>query len=146
MAECCCTERKKLRDEEELRRLTNRLSRIEGQIRGLRGMLEKDAYCPDILRQVAAASAALDAFSRELLASHIRSCVVEDIRAGREGTIDELTKKVEELTASLDFGNMDEEGLKGLFGKVLENPKLLLKIPNILKEYGYELTKIKTAD
>lgn len=97
MAECCCTERKKQRGEEELRRLTNRLSRIEGQIRGLRGMLEKDAYCPDILRQVAAAGAALDAFSRELLASHIRSCVVEDIRAGREETVEELIDTLQGL-------------------------------------------------
>lgn len=84
----CC--RTKVRSEEEYKRLTNRLSRIEGQIRGIRGMLDKNAYCPDILAQSAAAAAALNAFSRELLASHIRSCVVEDIRAGREGTVDEL--------------------------------------------------------
>lgn len=97
MAECCCPERTKKRSEEELRRLTNRLSRIEGQIRGLRGMLEKDAYCPDILRQVSAASAALDAFSRELLSSHIRSCVVEDIRGGREETVEELIETLQAL-------------------------------------------------
>jgi len=88
--ECCCCDRRKLRSEEELRSLTNRLNRIEGQIRGVRGMLEKDAYCPDILTQAAAANAALNAFCRELLASHIRSCVAEDIRAGHDETIDEL--------------------------------------------------------
>lgn len=88
--EKCCCDRKKLRSEEELRALFNRLSRIEGQIRGIRGMLERDAYCPDILTQAAAANAALNAFCRELLSSHIRSCVAEDIRAGHDETIDEL--------------------------------------------------------
>ena len=88
--ESCCCERKKLRSPEEQKALFNRLSRIEGQIRGSRGMLEKDAYCPDILTQAAAANAALNAFCRELLASHIRSCVAEDIRAGNDETIDEL--------------------------------------------------------
>ena len=88
--ESCCCERKKLRSPEEQKSLFNRLSRIEGQIRGIRGMLEKDAYCPDILTQAAAANAALNAFCRELLASHIRSCVAEDIRAGNDETIDEL--------------------------------------------------------
>lgn len=86
----CCCHRTKVRTEEEVRSLMNRLSRIEGQIRGIRGMLEKDAYCADILTQAAAANAALNAFGRELLASHIRSCVAEDIRAGRDETIDEL--------------------------------------------------------
>ena len=86
--ECC--HRKKLRTEEEKKRLTNRLNRIEGQIRGIRGMLEKDAYCVDILTQAAAANAALNAFSRELLANHMRSCVARDIRAGRDETIDEF--------------------------------------------------------
>ena len=97
MENCCCGERTKKRSEEELRALTNRLSRIEGQIRGLRGMLEKDAYCPDILAQAAAARAALDAFSRELLASHIQSCVVEDIRAGKEETVEEMLSTLQKL-------------------------------------------------
>lgn len=86
----CCCERKKKRGEEEYRRLTNRLSRIEGQIRGIRGMLEKNAYCADILTQSAAVNAAMNAFGRELLAAHIRTCVADDIRAGRDETIDEL--------------------------------------------------------
>ncbi len=90
MDDNCCRHRTRERSEEELRRLTNRLSRIEGQIRGIRGMLEKNAYCPDILAQAAAANAALNAFSRELLSQHIRSCVVNDLRDGNEATVDEL--------------------------------------------------------
>ena len=87
--ECECT-RTKERSPEEFRRLTNRLSRIEGQIRGIQSMLEKNSYCPDILNQVAAASAALNAFGRELLSSHIRSCVIEDVRAGKPDAAEEL--------------------------------------------------------
>ena len=86
----CCCHKTKIRSEEEVRSLMNRLSRIEGQIRGIRGMLEKDAYCTDILTQTAAANAALNAFGRELLGSHIRSCVANDIRNGKDETIDEL--------------------------------------------------------
>ena len=84
------TAKKKQRDPEEKRKLMNRLSRIEGQIRGLKGMVEKDDYCADILTQAAAANAALNAFSRELLSNHMHSCVVRDIRDGRDETIDEL--------------------------------------------------------
>lgn len=94
--DCCCT-RKKRRAEDEQKALMNRLSRIEGQIRGIRGMLEKDAYCPDILTQAAAANAALNAFCRELLASHVRTCVAEDIRAGKDETIDELLATLQKL-------------------------------------------------
>ena len=94
---CCRTDKTKCRAEEEKRALINRLSRIEGQIRGLRGMVEKDAYCTDILTQAAAAAAALNAFNRELLASHIRTCVAEDIRAGKDEVIDELTATLQKL-------------------------------------------------
>ena len=93
----CCGARKKERSPEELKRLTNRLNRIEGQIRGIRGMLDKNAYCPDILAQVAAANAALNAFSRELLSNHIRSCVVNDVRAGNDEVIDELLATLQKL-------------------------------------------------
>ena len=93
----CCGHRIKKRSEEEYRSLTNRLSRIEGQIRGIRGMLERDAYCPEILAQAAAANAALSAFSRELLSSHIRSCVAEDIRAEKEGAVEELVEILQKL-------------------------------------------------
>ena len=85
--DCCRT---KERGEEEYKSLVNRLNRIEGQIRGIKGMLDKSAYCPDILTQVAAVNAALNAFGRELLTSHIRTCVAEDVRAGKEGAVDEL--------------------------------------------------------
>ena len=92
----CCAKTKK-RSEAEYKSLMNRLSRIEGQIRGIRGMLEKDAYCTDILVQVAAANAALNAFNRELLDSHIRSCVAQDIRDGKDETIDELMDTIKKL-------------------------------------------------
>ena len=92
-----CSQRKKERSPEEYKKLINRLSRIEGQIRGIRGMVEKDAYCPDILTQVAAASSALNSFSKVLLASHIKTCVAQDIRAGKDETIDELLTTLQKL-------------------------------------------------
>ena len=103
---CCCGEntlteknccRIKERSEEEHKCLINRLNRIEGQIRGIKGMLDKNAYCPDILTQVAAVNAALNAFGRELLSSHIRTCVVEDVRAGKEDTVDELLNTLQKF-------------------------------------------------
>ena len=94
--ETCC-HRHKERSEEEIRCLTNRLKRIEGQIRGIRGMVEKNAYCTDILVQVAAANAALNAFNKELLAEHIRTCVAQDIRDGKDETIDELVSTMQKL-------------------------------------------------
>ncbi len=95
--EDCCCNRTKERSREEYRRLIHRLNRIEGQVRGIRGMLEKNAYCTDILAQVAAANAALNAFSRELLAEHIRTCVAQDIRDGKNATIDELLSTLQKL-------------------------------------------------
>lgn len=92
----CCHKTKK-RSEEEYRLLVNRLSRIEGQIRGIRKMVESDAYCTDILTQVSAVQAALNAFNRELLANHIRTCVAGDIRAGKDETIDELVATLQKL-------------------------------------------------
>ena len=89
MTENCNCKTKK-RDEYEYSLLINRLSRIEGQIRGIKGMLERDAYCTDIITQVSAVSSALNSFNRELLSSHIKSCVKDDIRAGNDETIDEL--------------------------------------------------------
>ena len=90
MSSCCHPEKKTVRDEVQRKKLINRLSRLEGQIRGIRGMLENDAYCTDILVQSAAADAALHAFNRELLGSHIRGCVANDIRAGKDEVIDDL--------------------------------------------------------
>lgn len=94
---CCGGEKHTLRSEEERKKLLNRLSRIEGQIRGLKGMLEKDAYCPDILTQSAAVNAAVNAFNKELLASHIRHCVVRDVKNGDETVIDELVATIQKL-------------------------------------------------
>ncbi len=94
---CPCCKRRKDRTAEETKKLVNRLSRIEGQIRGIRGMVENDAYCTDILVQVAAANAALNSFNKELLASHIRTCVVDDIRAGKDEVIDDLVATLQKL-------------------------------------------------
>ena len=98
MEECCCASGKhKHREEEELRRLNNRLSRIEGQIRGLKEMLNHDAYCTDILVQVSAVNAALNSFSKELLARHIKTCVADGIRRGDDEVIDELVVLLQKL-------------------------------------------------
>ena len=88
----CCTVcmRTKCRSNEEKRLLINRLNRLEGQIRGIRGMVEKDAYCPDILTQASAASSALNGFVRSLLSEHIRTCVADDVRNGHDDALDEL--------------------------------------------------------
>ena len=98
MAEnCCCSARKKNRSPEEYKKLIHRLSRIEGQIRGIRNMVEQGAYCPDILVQSAAVNAAVNAFNKELLANHIKTCVVQDIQKGNEGVIDELVLTLQKL-------------------------------------------------
>jgi len=91
----CC--RHKHREAAEYESLILRLKRIEGQVRGIQGMVEKEAYCTDILTQVSAVQSALNAFSRELLASHIHSCVVEGIRSGDGEVVDELVRTVEKL-------------------------------------------------
>ena len=94
---CCCHQKTKHRSPEEQRSLINRLSRIEGQVRGLRDMLQKDAYCTDILVQVSAVNAALNSFSKELLATHIRTCVADGIRRGDDEVIDELVTTLQKL-------------------------------------------------
>lgn len=93
----CCSEKHTVRSEEEKKKLINRLKRIEGQIRGIIGMMENDAYCNDILIQSAAVNAAVNAFNKELLASHIRTCVARDIREGKDETIDELVATLQKL-------------------------------------------------
>ena len=95
--ESCCCHKTKARTEQEYRDLITRLNRIEGQIRGIRGMLEKNAYCVDILGQVSAANAALNAFGKELLAEHIRTCVAQDIIEGRDETIEELVNTLQKM-------------------------------------------------
>lgn len=94
---CCCSRKTKKREPDEYKKLINRLNRIEGQIRGIKGMVEKDAYCTDILIQVAAVNAALNSFNKELLANHIRTCVANDIREGKDETVDELVNTLQKL-------------------------------------------------
>lgn len=94
---CACSHRIKERSNKEYNDLIHRLNRIEGQIRGIRGMVEKDAYCIDILTQVAAANAALNSFNKVLLANHIKTCVMRDIKEGNEETVDELVKVLQKL-------------------------------------------------
>ena len=97
MENCNCCRKSKQRSENEYKSLINRLSRIEGQVRGVRKMVETDAYCTDILVQVSAISAALNAFNRELLAEHIRTCVTDDIKAGKDETVEELVATLQKL-------------------------------------------------
>lgn len=100
MEECnkeCCNCKAKHRDDAELKKLMNRLSRIEGQVRGIKGMLEKDAYCIDIITQVAAIQSALAGFNKELLKEHISTCVVEDVRQGKEEKVEELIHTLQKL-------------------------------------------------
>ena len=93
----CCCEKMTLRSDEERKKLINRLNRIEGQIRGIKGMLERNAYCADILVQSAAVNAAVNSFNKELLASHIRTCVARDIKDGKDEVIDELVVTLQKL-------------------------------------------------
>lgn len=94
---CECGRKTKERSEKEFASLINRLNRIEGQVRGVKKMVETDAYCTDILVQVSAISAALNAFNKELLANHIKTCVADDIRNGKDETIDELVTALQKL-------------------------------------------------
>ncbi|MEZ3486232.1 MAG: metal-sensing transcriptional repressor [Lachnospiraceae bacterium] len=93
--ECC--HKTKERPKKEYKDLINRLSRIEGQVRGIKKMVENDAYCPDILIQVSAVNAALNSFNKVLLANHIRTCVTNDIREGKSETVDELVVTLQKL-------------------------------------------------
>ena len=92
-----CTEKTKERSGKEYKDMINRLSRIEGQIRGIKGMVEKNVYCTDILVQVAAVNAALNSFNRVLLSNHIKTCVTQDIKDGKEETVDELIQTLKKL-------------------------------------------------
>lgn len=92
-----CQHRMKDRSEKERKNMINRLNRIEGQVRGIKKMVENNAYCSEILIQVSAVNAALNSFNKVLLAEHIRTCVAEDIRGGDEAAIDELVLVLEKL-------------------------------------------------
>ncbi|MBR1910906.1 MAG: metal-sensing transcriptional repressor [Treponema sp.] len=105
MAECCEEhrfeesngEKKTVRDEDKKKQLLTRLNRIEGQIRGLKKLIESDSYCTDILVQTSAARSALESFSNEVLGCHIRTCVKRDLLAGKDDVIDELLWTLKKL-------------------------------------------------
>ena len=97
MEEKCCCHKTKERSNKEYRDLLNRLNRIEGQVRGVKRMIEEDAYCTDIIVQVSAINAALNSFNKVLLSNHIRTCVADDIRSGKDETIDELVHTLQKL-------------------------------------------------
>ncbi len=92
-----CSGKHKDRDEKEYKDLMNRLKRIEGQVRGVEGMLDSGAYCTDILTQVSAVTSALNSFNKALLANHMRTCVAENIRQGNDEVIDELVVTLQKL-------------------------------------------------
>lgn len=94
---CCGGAKTTARSAEERKRLIHRLNRIEGQIRGIRNMVERDAYCPDILTQCAAVNAAVNAFNREMIANHIKGCVTRDLRDGQDEVVDELVTTLQKL-------------------------------------------------
>ncbi len=93
-SECC---RHKHREDSEYKDLMNRLNRIEGQVRGIKAMVEEERYCVDIMTQVMAVTSALNAFNKKLLADHIQTCVVDDIRAGKEGVVEELCGTIQKM-------------------------------------------------
>ena len=93
----CGGGRHKHRSEEEEKALLNRLNRIEGQIRGIKNMVEDERYCIDILNQVSAVQAALNSFNRILLTDHIHTCVVERVEKGDTEVIDELCRALQKL-------------------------------------------------
>ena len=101
--EVCACHKTKKRDEAEYKKLVNRLNRIEGQIRGIKRMLENDAYCPDILVQAAAVNAAINSFNKELLSSHIHTCVADDIREGKDEVIDGVADMIEVVQVECTF-------------------------------------------
>lgn len=94
---CECCEKSTMRSDDEKKKLIHRLNRIEGQIRGIRGMIENNAYCTDVLIQSAAVNSAVNSFNRELIASHIKGCVTRDIRDGRDDVVDELVVTLQKL-------------------------------------------------
>ena len=94
---CACNEKHKERSPEEYKDLINRLSRIEGQVRGIKAMVERGAYCPDILIQTSAVNSALNSFSKVLLSNHIRTCVRNDIREGNDEVVEELVATLQKM-------------------------------------------------
>lgn len=92
-----CCDKHKEREDKEFKDLVTRLNRIEGQVKGIKKMVEEERYCVDIITQVSAVQSALNAFNKVLLSNHIKSCVVEDIKAGDEAVVDELCGLIQKL-------------------------------------------------
>ena len=113
-------EKKKERSEKEYKDLMNRLKRIEGQVRGIQGMLENDAYCADVLTQVAAVNAALNSFSKVLLAEHVRTCVADNIRAGNDEVIDELAVLLQKLMRIRGTKCRTEAGIRRKMPRIMD--------------------------
>lgn len=93
----CNNQKKKIRDEKEYKNLMNRLNRIEGQVRGVKKMVEENAYCPNILIQVSAINSALNSFNKVLLDNHMNTCVIENIQNGNLEVVEELTNTLKKL-------------------------------------------------
>ena len=98
MDKCCCnTGKTKPRDTAEYKALITRLNKIEGQVRGIKNMVENDRYCVDILTQVSAVQSALNSFNKILLSQHIKTCVVDDIKSGNDEVVDELLNTIQKI-------------------------------------------------
>lgn len=98
--DCCCSDcllKHKHREDKEYRDLIHRLNRIEGQVRGIRAMVEEERYCVDIITQVSAVTSALNAFNKVLLSQHIKTCVADNIRNGNDEVVDELCETLKKL-------------------------------------------------
>lgn len=95
--ECCCCGKTKQRNDDEKKSLLNRLNRIEGQVNGIKRMIENNAYCPDVMIQISAVRAALNSFNKEILSEHIKTCVADHVKNGDDSVIDELVHTLEKL-------------------------------------------------
>ncbi|MDD2596964.1 MAG: metal-sensitive transcriptional regulator [Candidatus Cloacimonetes bacterium] len=98
MSSCCQDQRKAHHEPDFKKRLTNRLKRIEGQVRGVQKMIDDDVYCDDVLTQISAIRSALGAVSKELFEAHLNSCIVEQIHSGSPSIIDELKITIAKLS------------------------------------------------
>ncbi len=94
---CCFCSEQTLRDQKLKHDLIVRLNRIEGQIRGIKNMIQNDAYCADVLVQSSAASAALNGFNKQVIDNHIKTCVSRDIKQGKDEVVDELVDLLHKL-------------------------------------------------
>ncbi len=97
MKECCYSERKAHHPADFKKKLINRLNRIEGQVRGVRKMIDQDVYCDDVITQITAIRSALSGLSKELFEAHLSSCILEQIQSGSDEIMEELKLTVRRL-------------------------------------------------